>query len=135
MRWHARGSRAVSACAPSSDSRNRAIDGFSQESSAARRWPGLKKAYGLPRRPSALDHGAPIGAFAERRSTSSTLTTDADRPYNLGLERRHLFFPITMPCLLSPGDLRNGYLHLGALSSLRGAFDERRLIALTPKRN
>jgi osmoprotectant transport system permease protein len=92
-------------------------------------WPGLQRAYGLPRDPgSGLDHGLAYDALAKQQvDVIDVYSTDAQ------IERLHLrvlrddkaFFPRYDAVLL----MRAG-LDAAPLESLKGRIDERTMIAL-----
>jgi osmoprotectant transport system permease protein len=98
-------------------------------------WPGLKKAYALPQAtPRGLDHGLAYEAVAAAQiDVIDAYTTDAKiGRYSLRVlkDDRH-FFPVYDAVLLYRADLPQRLPRTwAALSSLRGAFDERRMIAL-----
>ena len=109
--------------------------GFSQEFiGRADGWPGLKKAYALPPTPRGLDHGLAYEAIAAAQvDVIDAYTTDAKiGRYSLRvLKDDKLFFPVYDAVLLYRTDLPQRLPRTwAALSSLRGAFDERRMIAL-----
>jgi osmoprotectant transport system permease protein len=98
-------------------------------------WPGLKKAYALPHAtPRGLDHGLAYEAIAASQvDVVDAYTTDAKiGRYNLRvLKDDKNFFPVYDAVLLYRADLPQRLPRTwAALSSLRGAFDERRMIAL-----
>ena len=112
------------------------VFGLSQEFiGRADGWPGLKKAYGLPHAtPRGLDHGLAYEAIAASQvDVIDAYTTDAKiGRYNLRvLADDRKFFPVYDAVLLYRADLPQRLPRTwAALSSLRGAFDERRMIAL-----
>ena len=98
-------------------------------------WPGLKKAYALPHAtPRGLDHGLAYEAIAASQvDVIDAYTTDAKiSRYNLRvLKDDKNFFPVYDAVLLYRSDLPKRLPRTwAALSSLRGALDERRMIAL-----
>ena len=98
-------------------------------------WSGLKKAYALPHAtPRGLDHGLAYEAIAASQvDVVDAYTTDAKiGRYNLRvLKDDKNFFPVYDAVLLYRSDLPQRLPRTWtALSSLRGAFDERRMIAL-----
>jgi len=112
------------------------VFGLSQEFiGRADGWPGLKKAYALPHAtPRGLDHGLAYEAIAASQvEVIDAYTTDAKiGRYKLRvLTDDRKFFPVYDAVLLFRADLP---LRLprtwAALASLRGALDERRMIAL-----
>jgi osmoprotectant transport system permease protein len=98
-------------------------------------WPGLKEAYALPQAtPRGLDHGLAYEAIAASQvDVIDAYTTDAKiGRYNLRvLKDDRKFFPVYDAVLLYRADLPQRLPRTwAALSTLRGAFDERRMIAL-----
>jgi osmoprotectant transport system permease protein len=98
-------------------------------------WPGLKKAYALPHAtPRGLDHGLAYEAIAASQvDVIDAYTTDAKigRFKLRVLKDDRNFFPVYDAVLLYRADLPQRLPRTwSALSALRGAFDERRMIAL-----
>ncbi|HEX9451625.1 MAG TPA: glycine betaine ABC transporter substrate-binding protein [Burkholderiales bacterium] len=98
-------------------------------------WPGLKKAYALPHStPHGLDHGLAYEAIAAGQvDVIDAYTTDAKigRFKLRVLKDDKLFFPVYDAVLLYRADLPQRLPRTwAALAALRGAFDERRMIAL-----
>jgi osmoprotectant transport system permease protein len=98
-------------------------------------WPGLKKAYGLPHAtPRGLDHGLAYEAIAATQvDVIDVYTTDAKiGRYGLRvLADDRQFFPVYDAVLLYRADLPQRLPRTwAALSSLSGALDAQRMIAL-----
>ena len=112
------------------------VFGLSQEFiGRADGWPGLKKAYALPHAtPHGLDHGLAYEAIAASQvDVIDAYTTDAKiGRYRLRvLTDDRKFFPVYDAVLLFRADLPQRLPRTwSALSSLHGALDERRMIAL-----
>jgi len=97
-------------------------------------WPGLKRTYALPQRPSGLDHGLAYEAIAaEQIDVMDIYSTDAKiAKYKLRvLEDDKRYFPEYEALLVYRLDVPERFPKAwAALAGLQGRIDERRMIAM-----
>jgi osmoprotectant transport system permease protein len=100
-------------------------------------WPGLAKAYGLPQKPTGLDHGLAYDAIAAKQiDVMDIYTTDA-KIEHLGLtvlEDDRRYFPRYDALVLYRADVPKKFPQAwAALRKLEGRIDEHAMIAMNAK--
>jgi osmoprotectant transport system permease protein len=100
-------------------------------------WPGLAKAYGLPQKPTGLDHGLAYDAIAARQiDVMDIYTTDAkiDHLHLAVLEDDKAYFPRYDALVLYRLDVPKKFPQAwAAIQKLQGRIDERAMIAMNAK--